>query len=115
MNKELYLSITGKSEQDLTEDFDTMLQLAMDEISMLIAVEPIAELATLYFRKAICSQVDYYISHGMSAATDEKLTSISIGNLSKTYKNDSSTQSHISTLALRYLSHAGLMYRGVSI
>lgn len=115
VTKEDYLSYSHLTEEELPQDFDRILDRAIDEIHMQIGEIPCSYDKDFY-KKAVCAQVEYLSTTGLNSSEEQQLASISIGKMSKSYVQSSNSNSrHLSKLALRYLQHAGLSYKGVCI
>lgn len=113
--KEDYLTYSHKKEEELPEEFDFMLDRANDEILMLVTSSSTLSFAQSYYTKAVCAQVDFYIQNGIEVSSEQQISSISIGQLSKTYTSNYNPKTHLSSLSVRYLDMAGLTYKGATI
>lgn len=115
VTKEDYLSYSHLTETELPQDFDRILDRAIDEIQMQIGEVP-WNYDQNFYKKAVCAQVEYLSITGLNSSEEQQLASISIGKMSKSYVQSSSSNSrHLSKLALRYLQYAGLSYKGACI
>ena len=113
--KEDYLIYSHKKEEELPENFDFMLDMANDEIRMVVTSKSYLSFAQSYYTKAVCAQVDFYIQNGTEISSEQQISSISIGQLSKTYASTYNPKTHLSSLSVRYLDMAGLTYKGAKI